>query len=125
MIESVIQTKVLPSKVWQSWHKAHKMEKGFHSGQKGALTTKEGSVFSYRILDVHENESFKILWKSLFVHLIFTHTVRPQGKGSEISYQVEIRGLMAPLARIFLRKKIQSNLQLILRSLVRELESNG
>jgi len=122
MIESVIQTKVSPKKVWQAWRSAHAMDKGFSSGQKGVLKTNGGSKFAYRILDVKEGESFTILWKSLFVRLIFTHSVVPKANGSEISYRVQIRGLFAWPARYFLSEKIRSNLRMILVSLVKELE---
>lgn len=122
MIESVIQTKVSPQRVWQAWSKAHAMEKGFAPKQKGTLKTDGGSKFSYRILDVREGESFTILWKSMFVRLIFTHTVIPKAKGSEISYRVQIRGFFAWPVRFFLSEKIRSNLRLIMTSLVKELE---
>ena len=122
MIESVIQTKVSPDRVWQSWRQTHAMEKGFAPNQKGKLKTQGGSKFSYRILDVREGESFTILWKSYFVRLIFTHTVTPQAKGSEISYRVQVRGLFAWPVRYLLREKIRRNLGLILKALVYQLE---
>ena len=98
------------------------MEKGFAPKQKGVLRTEGGSKFSYRILDVREGESFTILWKSMFVRLIFTHTVVPKAKGSEISYRVQIRGFFAWPVRYFLSEKIRRNLHSILNSLVKELE---
>lgn len=122
MIESVIQTKVSPKRVWQAWSVAHSMEKGFAPKQKGVMRTEGGSKFSYRILDVIEGESFTILWKSMFTRLIFTHTVVPTAKGSEISYRVQIRGFFAWPVRYFLSEKIRKNLHSILNSLVKELE---
>jgi hypothetical protein len=122
MIESTIQTKVSPQRVWHSWSQTHGMEKGFAPNQKGALKTHGGSKFSYRILDVHEGESFTILWKSLFVRLIFIHKVTPQAGGSEISYRVQICGFFAWPVRFFLGEKIRRNLSSVLKSLVYQLE---
>ena len=122
MIESVIQTRVSPDRVWQAWSAAHSMDKEFAPKQKGVLRTDGGSKFSYRILDVKEGESFSILWKSMFVRLVFTHTVVSKAKGSEISYRVQIRGFFAWPVRYFLSEKIRRNLHSILKSLVNELE---
>ena len=124
MIESVVETRVKPGKVWQAWRKVHAMDAGFSIGQKGSLKAAGGSRFSYRILDVREGESFTILWKSMFVRMVFTHSVRSKSIGSEIRYQVQIRGLFAWPVRYFLSEKIRSNLQVILKALVRELESS-
>jgi len=122
MIEEVIQTKVSPNRVWQAWSAAHSMDKGFAPKQKGVLRTVGGSKFSYRILDVRDGESFTILWKTMFVRLVFTHTVVSMSKGSGISYRVQIRGFFAWPVRFFLTGKIRQNLQSILKSLVKELE---
>ena len=124
MIEVERETKVKPELVWQAWRKAHAMDAGFSAGQKGVLRTSGKSKFSYRILMVREGESFSILWKSLFVRLIFTHSVFAHPKGSKISYSVQIRGFFAWPVRLFLSEKIRSNLQQILKSLVRELEAS-
>jgi hypothetical protein len=123
MIESIIQTKVSPKQVWQAWSDAHAMDEGFIPGKKGVLRTNGGSAFSYRILDVRKGKSFTILWKSMFVRLIFTHTVIPKKQGSEIAYQVQIRGFFAYPVRYFLSEKIRQNLRLTLTALVKELES--
>lgn len=123
MIEASIQTKVAPHVVWQFWSRAHEMEKGFVPGQKGKFKTSRNSGFAYRILDVQDGKSFTILWKSLFVRLIFTHSVLPVSRGSEITYRVQIRGLFAWPTRYFLSEKIRRNLQTVLKSIVSQLES--
>ena len=125
MIEAIIETKVPADRVWQLWRKIHAMDAGFSKGQKGTLTTAEGSHFSYKIQNVEEGKSFSILWKSLFVKLIFTHSLYPQPKGCKILYTVQIRGFFAWPVRFFLGGKIQSNLEYVLKSLVKELESGG
>jgi hypothetical protein len=123
MIETTIQTIVSPECVWQAWRRVHALEEGLTPNQKGVLKTEGGSRFSYRLLDVKEGESFSILWKSLFVRMIFTHRVTPKGGGSEICYCVQIRGFFAWPVRYLLSNKIRSNLQLVLRSLVKQLET--
>ncbi|MBF8263386.1 MAG: hypothetical protein HW387_1051 [Parachlamydiales bacterium] len=124
MIESEIETKVSSQTVWQAWKKAHAMDATFLPGHKGALKTEGGSRFTYRILDVRDGESFTILWKSMFVRLIFTHAVIPQLRGAKISYRVQIKGFFAWPVRYFLSEKIRRNLKSILKSLVKELESS-
>lgn len=124
MIQSTIETKVSPHAVWELWRIAHKMDETFVPGQKGALKGKRRANFSYHILDVCEGQHFTILWKSLFVRLVFTHAVSPtQSKGSSIRYSVQIRGLFAWPMRYLLAGKIQRNLALVLQSLSKELES--
>lgn len=123
MIESIIQTKVNPQAVWQAWQKAHAMSADFVPGKKGSLKTGRSSQFHYQILSVREGESFSILWKSLFVRLLFTQEVTPHTeRGSQIRYSVNISGFFAWPARFFLKNKIQRNLSLVLHSLVKELE---
>lgn len=123
MIESAIDTKVSQDAVWRAWKKAHAMDSSFQPGRKGALKTEGGGRFSYKILDIREGESFTILWKSLFVRLIFTHSVAAQPRGSKISYRIQIKGFFAWPVRYLLREKIRRNLNAILRSLVKELEA--
>ncbi len=122
MIQSTIETKASPQAVWELWRKAHKMDEAFVPGQKGALKGKRRGSFSYRILDVCEGQYFTILWKSLFVRLVFTHAVSPKPRGSSISYSVQIRGPFAWIMRFLLASKIKNNLDLVLKSISKELE---
>jgi hypothetical protein len=115
MIESVIKTKVTPEKVWEAWIKSY--------GQNIAAGIEGKSRFSYRILEAIPNKSFSILWKSLFANLIFNHSVKALEKGSEISYRVQVRGLLAVPVQFLLRKKIRRNLDCVLESFVKELEN--
>lgn len=125
MIQSVIQTKVCPEKVWEAWSNAHSMDEGFAAGQKGSLKTSGNSKFAYRILDVRKGEGFTILWKSLFVRLIFSHSVAPKNRGAEITYSVQIKGFFAWPVRFFLGEKIRQNLQSVLKCLVYNLETKN
>jgi hypothetical protein len=117
MIQSTIVTKAPPEAVWAIWKKAHNMDESFVPGKKG-----KAKALSYRILEVSEGSYFTILWKSLFVKLLFSHRVAPAKGGAEICYSVEIRGPFAWPMRLLLRSKIERNLAFVLKSLGKELE---
>jgi hypothetical protein len=110
-MEEMIEAKVSPEVVWQFW------EKRMQLGQTGKL--------SYKIFDVKQGESFSILWKSLFVRLIFNHSVVPTAKGSQICYRVQIKGLFAWLVRPMLGPKIQRNISHVLKAVAKELENQA
>lgn len=118
-MEEMIETSVAPEDVWNAWEKAHALhgQKGIESGQKGK------NKFKYKILDVKKGESFSILWKTLFVRLVFNHSVRPTKRGSVIRYRVQIKGPFAWPVRWLLGNKIKNNISLVLKAIVRQLEN--
>lgn len=118
----MIEARVSPKEVWETWEKAHNIHgsSGLESGEKGKSTK-----FRYKILDVEKGRCFSILWKTLFVRLIFTHEVVPINHGSKISYRVQIKGLFAWPVRYFLGEKIRNNIRLVLKAIARELESKS
>lgn len=117
-MEETIEARVPPETVWEAWEKAHALhgQTGIEPGQKGK------SQFRYQILDVKKGESFSILWKTLFVRIIFSHSVRPTKRGSEIRYRAQIKGLFAWPVRWLLGNKIKQNISLVLKEIVRQLE---
>lgn len=119
-MEETIEARVPPQDVWAAWEKAHNVHgsSGLEAGDRGKSTK-----FKYKILDVEEGKHFSILWKTLFVRLIFSHEVLPTKNGSKISYRVQIKGPFAWPVRYFLGGKIQNNIRLVLKAIVRELES--
>lgn len=123
-MEETIEARVSPEKVWEAWERAHNLQTHVQTGQ-GQATKKHGS-FRYRILAVDPGKSFSIVWKTLFVRLIFHHTVRAAAKGavkgSEIRYRVEIKGFFAWPVRWWLGAKIQSNIRQVLKAIVAQLE---
>lgn len=121
----MIEAKVPPKKVWEAWERAHQMhgQKGIQSGVQGERKTDGKKGFHYQILDVTPGESFSILWKTFFVRLVFTHTVKPSTKGSQISYQVQIRGPFAWPVRWILGNKIRQNIAHVLQAIVKQLEN--
>jgi hypothetical protein len=118
-MEEMIEARVAPIAVWEAWERAHSLhgQSGIEVGQKGT------AKFRYRILDVKRGESFSILWKALFVRLIFHHSVTKTLRGSQIRCQVQIKGLFAWPVRYFLGPKIRHNIALVLKALVQQLEN--
>lgn len=122
MIQSTITTKASPQAVWVLWKKKHGIDDSFYPGNKGRPQGTSG--LTYRILEVSEGRCFKILWKSFFTRLVFTHSVNGIEGGSEICYQVDVRGIFSwPLERL-LKNKIQKNLNDVLLALANELKQN-
>jgi len=117
-MEASIETRAPPDRIWKAWEQAHAVHDGgpLAPGQRA-----KSNGFKYRIADVVPGRSFAILWKSLFVRMVFTHTVRPLGKGSAISYCAEIQGLFAWPVRFLLKKKIEKNLAFVLKEFVKQL----
>ncbi len=126
-MKETLEARVPPEEVWNAWEKAHEKngQKGIEAGQKGLSKAEGKSKFRYKILDVKKGESFSILWKTLFVRLIFTHSVKPIKKGSEITYFVQIKGFFAWPVRWMLGNKIQKNIGLVLKAIVRQLENES
>jgi hypothetical protein len=126
-MEEIVEARVPPSRVWEAWEKAHavngsaKIVEGF----KGKTQTEGKKGFRYRVLNVDPGKSFSILWKTLFVRLLFHHSVHPTKRGSEIRYSFEIKGLFALPVRWLLGNKIRSNLSLVLKAIVRQLEEEA
>lgn len=120
-MEEMVEARVPPGEVWKVWEAAHAMhgQKEIEAGQKGK------SQFRYQILDVKKGESFSILWKTLFVRLVFNHSVKPSPKGSKICYKVQIKGLFAWPVRWLLGQKIKRNIASVLKAMVQQLENKG
>ncbi|MBI3508422.1 MAG: hypothetical protein HY069_02140 [Chlamydiia bacterium] len=110
-MEEIIETKVSPQVVWQAWER-------FQQGEKG-----RAGAFKYRILQVEPGKSFSILWKTLFVRLIFTHRVELTPTGSKVGYEIQIKGLFAYPVRWLIGNKIRRNTAALLRSFVKQLET--
>jgi hypothetical protein len=126
-MEYKITTRVPASKVWEAWETAHAVhgQPGITQGQKGLSNNPNAKGFKYKLLDVIPGEKFSILWKTFFVRLIFTHSVKSTTWGTEICYSVLIKGLFAWPVRRMLGNKIQQNLSLVLKAMVKQLEQQN
>lgn len=117
-----LETHVCPEQVWTLWERAH-AKSGPLPMEKGQRANK--GQFQYEILEVIPNEKFTILWKTLFVRLIFSHEVKAIRKGSQICYRVDIKGFFAWPVRWMLGGKIRQNIALVLKSIIKQLESES
>ena len=123
-----VETTVAPEIVWSAWEKAHAThaDGGSFTPNQRVKTAKEGAKgFKYRILDVKQGESFSILWSSFFARLHFVHSVRPLPRGALIQVKFQIRGPFAWPLRWMLKKKIERNLALVLKTMARQLEEEA
>lgn len=118
------ETKVSPQAVWRAWSKAHALhgQSDLQCGAKGQIKGKSHKKISYQILNVVPERSFSILWKTLFVRLIFIHEVLPSRSGSQVRYDFRIEGFFAWPVRFFLAPKIRNNLKFVLKQFVKQLE---
>ena len=119
-MEASIEVGVSPEAVWRAWEKAHSIHSAqpIEPGQRAKSTG-----FKYRILDVVPGERFSILWKNLFVRMIFTHSVQPLNTGAKIRYTAEIKGLFAWPVRFMLKNKIRKNLAFVLKEFAKQLNN--
>ena len=126
-MEEKIETRVPPERIWKAWEMAHAKQGGgiIETGQKGQSQAKNGKGFTYEVFDVVKGERFSLVWKTLFVRLIFSHSVVPKKRGSEIRYTIAIRGLFAIPVRWILGNKIRYNISQVLKTMVKRLEHEG
>lgn len=108
-MEEKIESRASAEKVWAGW--AH-----MHSGQGSS------GKFRYRIIDLVPEERFTMVWKSLFIRLLLTYSVYPIGRGSEVGFEVKVKGPFAWATRWILLPKVQKQLREALRMFVRKLE---
>jgi hypothetical protein len=124
-MEESLEIRVSPEKVWASWENAHaKHGSKIKEGHRGISKGEKSKGFRYQVLDVIPGRQFTILWKTLFVRLLFSHCVTPIREGSEIRYTIRIKGFFAWPVRWFLGKSIRQNVRLVLKTLAQQLEKN-
>ncbi len=109
------ETKVPPTLVWRAWNQAHSIDTSL------GIPKKQGK-FSYLICDVKRGEQFSIRWKTLFVRLIFTYRVQPLYSGSQLSTQVQVKGVFGWLVRRMIGRKLNEQLATVLKDMVAQLE---
>lgn len=117
-MHEVAETRVPPEFVWKAWDRAHALAE--NHGQMKAQ-----GKFKYKIVDVKRGENFSIVWKTLFVRLVFTYGVRPLFSGSQISYGVEIKGPFAWFVRWMIQEKVRKDIKQVLKTMVDQLEGRG
>lgn len=78
---------------WNHWDQSQQVEKG----KKGHVVSKNKKAIPYKILQVEKNKCLTILWKALFVRLLFKYQIENQEKGCIISYTVSFKGFFLGL----------------------------
>lgn len=126
-MEESIEARVAPEIVWEAWERAHaKHGQGkLTQGQVGETKAEGKSQFRYKVLEVVPGKQFSILWKTLFVRLLFSHSVEPTQRGSQIRYSVQIKGPFAWPVRWVLGTKIRKNIGAVLKAIVKQLEEQS
>lgn len=124
-MEEKIETRVSSERIWQAWESAHRHQGGgsLVKGYTGTVNGKTGKGIRYEVLDVDPGKSFSIVWKTLFVRLVFSQSVAPVKRGSEIRYSIAIRGPFAIPIRWLLGNKIRYNISQALKAMVKQLEN--
>lgn len=116
-MRQTLETRAKPTRVWEAWEQQHRAT-GITQGTKGVV-----KKFHYQFVEVIPFQKFTLCWKTLFVRLYFIHEVKPSPRGSEITYSAKLTGLFAWPVRLILGRKIEQNLGLVLRALVRGLDA--
>jgi hypothetical protein len=106
---STAVTKVMPEHVWRLVRNAYA-----DCGKKKGCR--------YRLLSVDEGHSLSVEWRTWFSRLVVTHRVTPHPVGSEIMYQVAFCGIFGSCIRFFLRKRMQTMLDTVLKQFVQKLQ---
>ena len=128
-VEETAYSSAPPENVWKTWAKANpwnsweKDKSSFQAGQKGHVVSKKGKGVPYKIMDVQEGKSFTILWKALFIKLVFHYLVEPEENGSKITYRVSFKGIFSLPFRSLLCKKIKKDIASALKAFVQQVEA--
>jgi len=124
-------TSQAPEKIWEKWAEVSRwpewdigiswasLDGPFQEGTKGRLQPKGGPVVKFQLTRVEKHREFTDIGKMPFTKLIFHHTIVPQPDGENIViHQAEVRGLLAPLLKNTLGKKLREDLPKALKKLV-------
>jgi len=129
-IEASHTTSASKEKVWAKWKSLkpwnHWDEGGsdLKANTKGHVRSKKGKAVPYQILDVKEKESFTVMWKALFVKLIFVYKVISEPSSTIVTYQVNLKGFFALPVYFLIRKKIEKNLKEGLKAFIHQIETH-
>ena len=127
-IERSITTIAPPKKVWRSWAQMQTWSSGtgksaFKVGYKGQISPQRGKPIPFKIVDIDKNKSFTMIWYARFVKLVFKHSVEQNGKGSLIHCNVKFKGILGPVVRLFIGKRIKEQVDQSLSQFVYQVEN--
>lgn len=122
-IEASVQTKAKPEKIWHLWADVagwpkwdrelewSELEGPFAVGTSGKLKPKDWKISAFRLSDVQYLKSFMTDSPMPFTRFRFHHTITTEKNGQvKITHWVEVCGLLAPILRWKLGKKLRDGL---------------
>ncbi len=113
-----IVVRVPAAKIWKIW------ESGY--AQRGQLLVEgaTGAVqkMSYRIAEVEPGVRFAMIWKAYFVRLALLQSLRATDVGTEICYEMQVRGFWGAPVRWMLRNVVRKQLEKALELLAKQLQ---
>ena len=105
------------AKIWKIW------ESGY--AQRGQLlaegTTGDVQKMSYRIAEVEPGVRFAMVWKAYFVRLVLLQSLRATDTGTEICYEMQVKGFLAAPVRWMLRGVVRKQLEKALQLFAKQL----
>ena len=95
------------AQIWRMW------EAGYAQRGQSLVegTTGKSQKMSYKIAEVKPGVSFSMIWKAYLVRLVLIQALRATDTGTEISYEMQVRGLFGALLRWLLRNTVRRQLQ--------------
>lgn len=118
-LEYSFETKAKPSEIWKFWCDVEgwplwdnelewcTLEGNFETGSKGQLKPKNWQVTPFTLTHVEPYKSFSDSTDMPFTRMEFFHTISPTSHGSfKVSHQVKVKGLLAPILKRTVGKKI-------------------
>ena len=77
---------------------------------------------SYRIAEVEPGVRFAMIWKAYFVRLALLQSLRATDVGTEICYEMQVRGFWGAPVRWMLRNVVRKQLEKALELLAKQLQ---
>jgi len=118
IIEEKVFTSSPSKKVWRAWQQMNNLPtkketkiNAFKNNQKIFVENGKGGKTAFKIFDVEEEKSFKMIWYSFLVNMIFFYTVEQQKRGSLISCKVAFGGMFGWLVKFFLKNRVKKELE--------------
>ncbi len=133
--EESVTTKASVKNIWKVWSDVkgwsnwdHELEWAeldgdFAPGVEGRLKAKDWPVSTFVMTEVEWEKSFKDLSKMPLTQMEFNHTIEPSKEGVRITHSVSVKGLLAPILYLKLRKRFQAGFPVALKKLAAIAES--
>jgi hypothetical protein len=112
--------------VWNMWTKMNNWPSDekvdvFTSDKKMHVIDEKNKRSTFKIEDVIKGKSFKMVWYSFLMDMIFFYEVKDDEKDCIVTCRVNLRGFFSLPIRYFLKRKIQKHLSFSLREFANKL----